>query len=81
MDVAFCCLQAYYLHAPLPCERAPSTPLDPALLGQRRRPTHPAGHVLISKLSDYPVRGWVVEGSSLAAMAQVSTGRDGSLPG
>eukprot|EP00775_Hariotina_reticulata_P005628 gene5628-5867_t len=62
--------QAYYLHAPLPCERAPSTPLDPALLGQRRRPACPAGQVHISKLSDYPVRGWVVEGSSLAAMAQ-----------
>lgn len=42
-----------------------------AVLPKRRRPDSGADSVRISKLCDYPVRGWVVEGPSLAAMAQV----------
>jgi GDP-L-galactose phosphorylase len=63
--------QAYYLNAPLPCERAPTSPLGLAVLPKRRRPDSGADSVRISKLCDYPVRGWVVEGPSLAAMAQI----------
>lgn len=40
------------------------------MLPKRRRPDSAADSVHISKLCDYPVRGWVVEGPSLAAMAQ-----------
>lgn len=61
--------QAYYLNAPMPCERAPTTPLSGMV--KRRRPDSAADSVRLSKLCDYPVRGWVVEGSSLASMAQV----------
>eukprot|EP00878_Enallax_costatus_P010200 GHUV01010648.1.p1 GENE.GHUV01010648.1~~GHUV01010648.1.p1 ORF type:complete len:185 (+),score=40.06 GHUV01010648.1:664-1218(+) len=55
----------------MPCERAPTSPLSPGMLPKRRRPDSGADSVRISKLCDYPVRGWAVEGPSLAAMAQV----------
>lgn len=70
-------LQAYYLAAPLPCERAPMRPLKLKSSGSNGNALtavsggsdyHP---VSISLLADYPVKGWVVEGPSLAAMAQV----------
>jgi GDP-L-galactose phosphorylase len=70
--------QAYYLQAPMPCERAPTAPLARITPGsssagssKRRRPDSGGDSVLVSRLCDYPVRGWVVEGPSLAAMAQV----------
>jgi GDP-L-galactose phosphorylase len=70
--------QAYYLQAPMPCERAPTAPLARITPGssaagssKRRRPEGCSDSVLVSRLCDYPVRGWVVEGPSLAAMAQV----------
>ncbi|WIA33989.1 hypothetical protein OEZ86_012374 [Tetradesmus obliquus] len=70
--------QAYYLQAPMPCERAPTAPLARITPGgaaagsaKRRRPDSGADSVLVSRLCDYPVRGWVVEGPSLAAMAAV----------
>eukprot|EP00879_Flechtneria_rotunda_P001794 GHRR01001958.1.p1 GENE.GHRR01001958.1~~GHRR01001958.1.p1 ORF type:complete len:492 (+),score=166.82 GHRR01001958.1:401-1876(+) len=63
--------QAYYLNAPLPCERAPTVPLSSSQLPKRRRPDSAADCAHINTLCDYPVRGWVVEGPSLAAMAQL----------
>jgi len=79
--------QAYYLAAPLPCERAPMRPLrlksggssgsSLAALGGSSE-YHP---VSISCLVDYPVRGWVVEGPSLAGMAQVRTFGEGDCHG
>lgn len=55
--------QAYYLAAPLPVERAPVV----AMQGLKRR----RDGVRISRLSDYPVLGFVVEGGSLAEVADV----------
>lgn len=55
--------QAYYLNAPLPCERAPTT----LLKGLKRS----RDGVRISRTSHYPVRAFVVEGDSLQAMADV----------
>jgi GDP-L-galactose phosphorylase len=68
--------QAYYLAAPLPCERAPMRPLrlKSTSSNSRKAAAGSAGDfhpVSISLLVDYPVRGWVVEGPSLAGMAQV----------
>jgi hypothetical protein len=56
--------QAYYLNAPLPCERAPTSHLK-GLKRQHR------GDVTVSRLVDYPVRGFVIEGGSLQDMADV----------
>jgi hypothetical protein len=77
--------QAYYLAAPLPCERAPMRPLrlKSTSSNSRKAAAGSAGDfhpVSISLLVDYPVRGWVVEGPSLAGMAQVcrDTGIDRS---
>lgn len=64
--------QAYYLAAPLPCERAPTRPLPLECSGSAGAGGDADSHpVAISLLDDYPVRGWVVEGPSLAGMAQV----------
>lgn len=73
--------QAYYLAAPLPCERAPMRPLrlksgsngssSVAAVGGGDAPQGEYHPVSISYLTEYPVRGWVVEGPSLAGMAQV----------
>jgi GDP-L-galactose phosphorylase len=75
--------QAYYLAAPLPCERAPTRALPLRRGAQHaqhsgasaattaRAAEHDSHPVAISLLADYPVRGWVVEGPSLAGMAQV----------
>jgi hypothetical protein len=77
------CLQAYYLAAPLPCERAPMRPLrlkSSGSNGSNGASLAAAGDyhpVSISLLADYPVRGWVVEGPSLAGMAQVRGGDGG----
>lgn len=56
-------LQAYYLAAPLPVERAPTSPLK----GLKRR----RDSVRISRLTDFPVNGFVIEGTNLQEMADV----------
>jgi GDP-L-galactose phosphorylase len=57
-------LQAYYLAAPFPCERAPTVPLTSL---KRKR-----GSVAVSRLAAYPVNGLVFDAcgslDDLAAM-------------
>lgn len=53
--------QAYYLAAPLPIERAPTSPLK---LSKRKR-----GNVQISRLVNYPVNSFVIEGDTVDGMA------------
>jgi len=62
-------LQAYYLAAPFPCERAPTTPLSKQQCGRM------SPNLAVSRLAGYPVLGFVVEVLSSAATAlEVSVG-------
>ena len=56
-------MQAYYLAAPFPCERAPTKPLPP------QQCAHLPASLSVSLLAGYPVQGFVVEVLSSAAGA------------